>query len=183
MTLAWLPASANWEYFWYGISKISDLSQWALFNDWDSETKKTLLKTVCYLSETVLTKSYSPCHERLPALRDHVIQIWLYTGFIVSLTHCGLVTPYGDTDLGQHWLEGNSLLSDGTKPLLNQSWLVISEVVWHSPEGNLTGNSQDTSDTTSECKAQKLVGHSQFCERSSPAVKTRAPTSSTINLW
>ena len=21
-----------------------------------------------------------------------------------ALTHCGLVTPYGDTDLGQHWL-------------------------------------------------------------------------------
>ena len=23
---------------------------------------------------------------------------------IVKLTHCGLVTPYGDRDLGQHWL-------------------------------------------------------------------------------
>ena len=21
-----------------------------------------------------------------------------------QLTHCGLVTPYGDIDLGQHWL-------------------------------------------------------------------------------
>ena len=37
------------------------------------------------------------------------------------LTHCGLVTSYGDRDLGQHWLRchhsGNGLLSDGTKPL------------------------------------------------------------------
>ena len=24
--------------------------------------------------------------------------------FHLSLTHCGLVTPYGDRDLGQHWL-------------------------------------------------------------------------------
>ena len=23
---------------------------------------------------------------------------------ICNLTHCGLVTPYGDIDLGQHWL-------------------------------------------------------------------------------
>ena len=39
------------------------------------------------------------------------------------------------------------------------------------------------SDTTSERKARKLVCHSQFCERSSPAVKARAPTSSTTKLW
>ena len=25
-------------------------------------------------------------------------------GAISVLTHCGLVTPYGDRDLGQHWL-------------------------------------------------------------------------------
>ena len=39
------------------------------------------------------------------------------------------------------------------------------------------------SDTTSERKARKLVRQSQFCERSSPAVKARAPTSSTTKLW
>ena len=22
----------------------------------------------------------------------------------LGLTHCGLITPFGDTDLGQHWL-------------------------------------------------------------------------------
>ena len=32
------------------------------------------------------------------------------------LTHCDLVTSYGDKDLGQHWLD-NGLLTDGTKPL------------------------------------------------------------------
>ena len=39
------------------------------------------------------------------------------------------------------------------------------------------------SDTTSKPKARKLVRHSQFGERSSPAVKARAPTSSTSKLW
>ena len=38
-------------------------------------------------------------------------------------------------------------------------------------------------DTTSERKDRKLVCHSQFCERSSPAVKARAPTSCTTKLW
>ena len=41
----------------------------------------------------------------------------------------------------------------------------------------------DRSDTTSERKARKLGRHSQFCERSSPAVKARAPTSTTTKLW
>ena len=31
----------------------------------------------------------------------------------IPLTHWGLVTPYGDEDLGQHWF----MLPDGTKPL------------------------------------------------------------------
>ena len=33
-----------------------------------------------------------------------------------ELTHCGLVTPYGDINLGPHWLS-NGLLPDGSKPL------------------------------------------------------------------
>ena len=34
-----------------------------------------------------------------------------------KLTHCDLVTPYGDMNLGQHIGSGNGLLPDGTKPL------------------------------------------------------------------
>ena len=37
---------------------------------------------------------------------------------------------------------GNGLLPDGTKPLSNQCWLIITEVLWHSPESNLTENAQ-----------------------------------------
>ena len=29
---------------------------------------------------------------------------WIYYPGALSLTHCGLVTPYGGGDLGQHWL-------------------------------------------------------------------------------
>ena len=38
-----------------------------------------------------------------------------------KLAHCGLMTPYGDTNLGQHpgvnTGTGNGLLPDSTKPL------------------------------------------------------------------
>ena len=40
-----------------------------------------------------------------------------------------------------------------------------------------------TNDPTSKPNARKLVRHSPFGERSSPAVKARAPTSSTTKLW
>ena len=54
----------------------------------------------------------------------------------VKLTHCGLVMPYGDIDLGQPYLVMVSYLI-GYKAIkyLNQCWLLISEVLWHSPEG------------------------------------------------
>ena len=53
--------------------------------------------------------------------------IWIYDGLcywhicasvgLSELTHCGLVTPWGDKDLVNIG-SGNGLLSDGTKPLL-----------------------------------------------------------------
>ena len=36
--------------------------------------------------------------------------------FVFRLTHRGLVTTYGDIDLGQHWLR-QWPVADGTKPL------------------------------------------------------------------
>ena len=35
-------------------------------------------------------------------------------------------------------------LVDGSTPLPKQRLLIISEVLWHSPEGNCIGNTQDT---------------------------------------
>ena len=41
---------------------------------------------------------------------------------------------------------GNGLLPDGTKPFkhLNQRWLIINEVLSHSPESSFTTNAQNT---------------------------------------
>ena len=61
---------------------------------------------------------------------------------ILRLTYCDLMAPYDDIDLGQHW---HSSWLGAWRPqshYLNQFWLIISEVLWHSPEENLTGNIQ-----------------------------------------
>ena len=54
-----------------------------------------------------------------------------------QLTHCGIMMPFGDIDLGQHWLVMAFCL---TAPIhyLNQCWLIISEVQWHSYQGKFT---------------------------------------------
>ena len=44
-----------------------------------------------------------------------------------KLTHCGLVTPYGDRDLGQHCQVMACCLT-APSHYLNQCWLIISEV-------------------------------------------------------
>ena len=46
---------------------------------------------------------------------------------ITKLTHCVLLTPYGDIDLGQHWLT-QCFVPDSTKPL---SELVSTPDYWH----------------------------------------------------
>ena len=52
------------------------------------------------------------------------------------LTHSGLVTPYGDSELGQHIGSGNSLLPDGTKSLPEP---MLTDRQWnHSYYGNFT---------------------------------------------
>ena len=45
-----------------------------------------------------------------------------------SSTHCGLVSPYGDTDIGS----GTGLLPDGTKPLPEPMLTYHHTVQWHS---------------------------------------------------
>ena len=57
------------------------------------------------------------------------------------LTHCGLMTPYGDTDLGQHWLRYLACCLMAPSHYLNQCWLIFSKVQWHSVEGDLTKDS------------------------------------------
>ena len=59
-----------------------------------------------------------------------------------TLTHCGLVMPYGDKDLGQHWLR------QGPVAWWHQAitWInvdIIKGVLWHSPESNFTRGVDD----------------------------------------
>ena len=53
--------------------------------------------------------------------------------------------PYSERE---NWLNidsGNELLPDGTKPIqMKQCWFIISEVLWHSLERNLTVSAQAT---------------------------------------
>ena len=61
-------------------------------------------------------------------------------GYItLVLTLRGLVTPYGDIELGQH-CSGAVMACCLTTPshYLNQSWLLITKVLWYSPESNFT---------------------------------------------
>ena len=56
----------------------------------------------------------------------------------VELTHCGQVVAYGD--MGRHWLVVYCLMALGH--YLNQCWLLINDVLWHSPEGKVTVSAQ-----------------------------------------
>ena len=49
---------------------------------------------------------------------------------------------YSDKDLGQHWLLSSCLMAPSH--YLNQYWLLISEILWHSPESNFTASTQAT---------------------------------------
>ena len=68
----------------------------------------------------------------------HVALNWA----LINLTYCGLVMPYGDIDLGQHWLR-QWLVAWCTKPLPKPILIYhITEVQWHSSGGILLEISQ-----------------------------------------
>ena len=80
------------------------------------------------------------------------IQLEIINVCYASLTHWGLVTD-GDIDLGLHWLRiyyqwlgaiVHVMACCLTAPshYLNQCWLITSEVLWHSSEGNSIRNAQ-----------------------------------------
>ena len=60
----------------------------------------------------------------------------LYTARTNQVTHCGLVSPYDELHLSQHWTAPNHYL--------NHYWIIISEGLWHSTECNFTASSQVT---------------------------------------
>ena len=92
------------------------------------------LRTVKTLPESMLTNHWGPVvrsisfHRRaiwqeMPKTWSREIHLDIVTYlcshfpvWVSELTHCGLVTPYGNKDLGQHG-SGNGLVPDGSKPL------------------------------------------------------------------
>ena len=73
-----------------------------------------------------------------------VISQWNYIilSYKGSLTYCGLMTPYGDIS-GPTLAQVMDWHLMAPSHYLKQCWLIIIEVLWHSPEGNFTGNAQD----------------------------------------
>ena len=60
------------------------------------------------------------------------------------LTHSGLVMPYmGIMIIDLVNIGSGNGLSSSAKPLSDQCWLIISEVLRHSSESWVTGNAQD----------------------------------------
>ena len=88
--------------------------------------------------------SYTECSLHLVALCFVVVIgfMWIqavtlrYIIIPCQLTHCGLVTPYGDWDLGQHWLKIMACCLTAPSHYLNQCWITINMVQWHSYKGS-----------------------------------------------
>ena len=67
---------------------------------------KILRKSTCHHIDGLMQERHNTIAD---ALELHLSctkpSIWgLFCSGLSELTHCGLVTPYGDRDLGQHWL-------------------------------------------------------------------------------
>ena len=69
-------------------------------------------------------------------------KFWPFHWGLDELSHWGLVTPYGDIDLKSTLAQVIACCLMAPSYYLNQCCLITSEVLWHSPEGNLTGNTQ-----------------------------------------
>ena len=103
---------------------------------WHHATWPTLVQvTYCFMASITWTNVDLSCGIDLRATSQEVLKIPnpLIRLKITHLTQCGLMTPYGDMDLGQHWLTAQS-------HYLNQFWLIIRKVRWYSSEDNFTSD-------------------------------------------
>ena len=104
------------------------------------------------------------CHSTLLIISQHWFRLWLdairqqsttwanvdpdlcrHMASLGSngLMHCGLVVPNGNIDLSQHWFRVMACCLMAPSHYLNQSWLLIGEVWWHSQESNFIVNARD----------------------------------------
>ena len=64
--------------------------------------------------------------------------------FKISTWQCSSINllwpgdTYGSINLGKHWLRFNGMLPDARSHYLNQCWLIIKGVLWHSPEKKIS---------------------------------------------
>ena len=67
----------------------------------------------------------------------------IYCLILAVFTRCGPVTPYGDIDLGEHWLRVMACCLTAPCHYLKQCWLIFSEVLQYSSEDKFTSYAQD----------------------------------------
>ena len=86
-----------------------------------------LPKSKCNASKCISHTHISPCFVNSNAKK---------VGLIINFV---LVTPYGDIDLGQHWLRQRLVAwRHQTITWTNVDFFITGKVHWHSSEGNFT---------------------------------------------
>ena len=64
--------------------------------------------------------------------------------FSTALTHCGLLSPYGNIVLGQHCLsQVMACCLTASSNYLDQCWIIVIGVLWHSPQNNFTRSAHE----------------------------------------
>ena len=107
---------------------ITDCSEWREISV-TTQTDSTVLLSAIAVSDCVWL-----CHWMAPRVT---------TGMSL-LTHCGLVTPFGDMELGQHLLQVMACCLTAPSHYLNQCWLIITEALWHSSRGIIIRRCENT---------------------------------------
>ena len=118
------PIKGQWRgalmvFFYLRLNKGLSKQPW----DWWFETPSwSLWCSVC--NKHIFQSNIKTLH---PKKYAHSVRL------LCLVTHCGLMTPYGDKDLSQHWLRWFGQLMPSAW-YLNQCRLHTSEVSWHSPD-------------------------------------------------
>ena len=94
-------SSPNLIYFGIVYNKLSKFHGVGTWNHW-SLTETLNIKSYKDSSVYIEQNWYAIIALYMTDLEEYLNFIFLLT--IVGLTHCALVTPYGDRGLGQHWL-------------------------------------------------------------------------------
>ena len=107
-----------------------------------------------------------------------------------ELTHCGLVTPYSDLDVGQLWLRYGPVAWRHQPITSTECWLIIKGILCYSLESNFTSPHKNPKHvfwdstfkiTTTSPSHQEIMGKIQIPEGTRP-LSTSIPQFSGINM-